>query len=153
MARKVGQIIARGDRRWLIRVYLGREPRNQETQLPQPNYPRLNAGGTLVYLTKKLPERDLGRDLAVCLANWPGNATQVACFKNAERYSFQGLKTCTGCATDGVPSLSVRKSMYQPGGAILGSLVRVTRTLPPDCRVIGRSTRRCPVLKECVVTP
>jgi len=25
MARKVGQIIARGDRRWLIRVYLGRD--------------------------------------------------------------------------------------------------------------------------------
>ena len=25
MARKVGQIIARGERRWLIRVYLGRD--------------------------------------------------------------------------------------------------------------------------------
>jgi hypothetical protein len=25
LARKVGQIIARGDRRWLIRVYLGRD--------------------------------------------------------------------------------------------------------------------------------
>jgi len=25
MARKVGQKIARGDRRWLIRVYLGRD--------------------------------------------------------------------------------------------------------------------------------
>jgi hypothetical protein len=25
MARKVGQIIARGDRKWLIRVYLGRD--------------------------------------------------------------------------------------------------------------------------------
>ena len=25
MPRKVGQIIARGDRRWLIRVYLGRD--------------------------------------------------------------------------------------------------------------------------------
>ena len=31
MARKVGQIIARGDRRWLIRVYLGRD---RETQKP-----------------------------------------------------------------------------------------------------------------------
>jgi integrase len=28
MARKVGQIIARGDRRWLIRVYLGRDLRH-----------------------------------------------------------------------------------------------------------------------------
>ena len=25
MARKVGQIISRGDRRWIIRVYLGRD--------------------------------------------------------------------------------------------------------------------------------
>ena len=33
MARKVGQIIARGDRRWLIRVYLGRD---HETK--KPNY-------------------------------------------------------------------------------------------------------------------
>jgi hypothetical protein len=29
MARKVGQIIARGDCRWLIRVYLGRELEGQ----------------------------------------------------------------------------------------------------------------------------
>lgn len=28
MARKVGQIIARGDRRWLIRVYFGRDHEN-----------------------------------------------------------------------------------------------------------------------------
>jgi len=33
MARKVGQIIARGDGRWLIRVYLGR---NQETNKRVP---------------------------------------------------------------------------------------------------------------------
>ena len=49
MARKVGQIIARGDRRWQSRVYLGGEPRIQETQLPQPNYPRLNAGGASIF--------------------------------------------------------------------------------------------------------
>jgi hypothetical protein len=30
MARKVGQIIARGDRRWLIRVYLGRDHETQK---------------------------------------------------------------------------------------------------------------------------
>ena len=29
MARKVGQIIARGDRRWLIRVYLGRDQKQR----------------------------------------------------------------------------------------------------------------------------
>jgi hypothetical protein len=44
MARKVGQIIARGDRRWLIRVYLRPRSRNQEAQLPQPNDPRQYEG-------------------------------------------------------------------------------------------------------------
>ena len=62
MARKVGQIIARGDRRWLIRVYLGRdhETRNR-------NYHNRTIHGSMreaqAYLTRKLRERDLGRDL------------------------------------------------------------------------------------------
>lgn len=30
MARKVGQIIARGERKWLIRVYLGRDQENNK---------------------------------------------------------------------------------------------------------------------------
>jgi integrase len=62
MARKVGQIIARGDRRWLIRVYLGRD---QETN--KRNYHNRTIHGTMreaqAYLTRKLRERDLGRDL------------------------------------------------------------------------------------------
>jgi integrase len=62
MARKVGQIIARGDRRWLIRVYLGR---NHETN--KRNYHNRTIYGPMreaqAYLTKKLRERDLGRDL------------------------------------------------------------------------------------------
>jgi len=62
MARKVGQIIARGDRRWLIRVYLGRD---HETK--KRNYHNRTIRGTMreaqAYLTKKLRERDLGRDL------------------------------------------------------------------------------------------
>lgn len=37
-------------------------PRNQETQLLQPDHPRLDAGSAR-FLTKKLRERDLGRDL------------------------------------------------------------------------------------------
>ncbi|MBZ5651629.1 MAG: hypothetical protein LAO18_14225 [Acidobacteriia bacterium] len=41
MARKVGQIIARGDRRWLIRVYLGRDHaeigKHQKSLLHSPN--------------------------------------------------------------------------------------------------------------------
>jgi hypothetical protein len=62
MARKVGQIIARGDRRWLIRVYLGRD---QETN--KRNYHNRTINGSIreaqSYLTRKLRERDLGRDL------------------------------------------------------------------------------------------
>jgi hypothetical protein len=62
MARKVGQIIARGDRRWLIRVYLGRD---HETK--KRNYHNRTIHGSMreaqAYLTRKLGERDLGRDL------------------------------------------------------------------------------------------
>jgi hypothetical protein len=62
MARKVGQIIARGDRRWLIRVYLGRD---HETK--KRNYHNRTIHGSMraaqEYLTRKLRERDLGRDL------------------------------------------------------------------------------------------
>ncbi len=62
MARKVGQIIARGDRRWLIRVYLGRD---HETN--KRNYHNRTIHGPMreaqAYLTRKLRERDLGRDL------------------------------------------------------------------------------------------
>ena len=62
MARKVGQIIARGERRWLIRVYLGRD---HETN--KRNYHNRTIHGPIreaqAYLTRKLSERDLGRDL------------------------------------------------------------------------------------------
>lgn len=62
MARKVGQIISRGDRRWLIRVYLGRD---HETK--KRNYHNRTIHGPMreaqAYLTRKLRERDLGRDL------------------------------------------------------------------------------------------
>jgi hypothetical protein len=62
MARKVGQIIARGDQRWLIRVYLGRDH-----EAKKHNYHNRTIHGSMreaqAYLTKKLRERDLGRDL------------------------------------------------------------------------------------------
>src|SRR6201982_1417617 len=62
MARKGGQIIARGDRRCLIRVYLGRD---HETK--KRNYHNRTIHGTMreaqAYPTRKLRERDLGRDL------------------------------------------------------------------------------------------
>jgi hypothetical protein len=46
---------ARGDRRWLIRVYLGRD---QET-----NKRKYHKRAAQAYLTRRLRERDLGRDL------------------------------------------------------------------------------------------
>jgi len=62
MARKVGQIIARGDRKWLIRVYLGRD-----SETKKRNYHNRTIHGSMreaqAYLTRKLRERDLGRDL------------------------------------------------------------------------------------------
>ena len=54
--------ITRGDRRWLIRVYLGRD---HETK--KRNYHNRTIHGPMrgaqAYLTRKLRERDLGRDL------------------------------------------------------------------------------------------
>ena len=62
MARKVGQIIARGDRRWLIRVYLGRD-----SETKKRNHHNRTIHGSLretqAYLTRKLREHDLGGDL------------------------------------------------------------------------------------------
>ena len=62
LARKVGQIIALGDGGWLIRVYLGRD---HETK--KRNYYDRTIHGPLreaqAYLTRKLRECDLGRDL------------------------------------------------------------------------------------------
>src|ERR1700752_3578686 len=62
MAPQVGQIIAPGDRRSLIRVYLGRD---HETK--KRNYHNRTIHGSMreaqAYLTRKLRERDLGRDL------------------------------------------------------------------------------------------
>lgn len=56
------QIIARGGRRWLFRVYLGRD---HETN--KRNYHNRTIHGPIreaqAYLTGKLRERDLGRDL------------------------------------------------------------------------------------------
>ena len=62
MARKVGQIIARGDRRWLIRIYLGRDNETNKRK-----YHNRTIRGPMreaqAYLTRKLRERELGRDL------------------------------------------------------------------------------------------
>jgi hypothetical protein len=60
MSRKVGQITARGERRWLIRVYLGRDRETRKrTYHNRTIYGSL--GQAQAYLTRKLHERDLSR--------------------------------------------------------------------------------------------
>src|ERR1700722_8811478 len=60
MSRKVGQIIARGERRWLVRVYLGRDRATRRRA-----YHNRTIYGSLrhaqAYLTRRLHERDLSR--------------------------------------------------------------------------------------------
>jgi len=60
MSRRVGQIIARGDRRWLIRVYLGRD-----LETCRRAWHNRTIYGSLrfaqAYLTRTLHERDLSR--------------------------------------------------------------------------------------------
>jgi integrase len=60
MSRKVGQIIARGERRWLVRVYLGRDSEmRKRTDHNQTVYGSLR--NAQAYLTRRLHERDLSR--------------------------------------------------------------------------------------------
>src|ERR1700758_1758247 len=63
MSRKTGQIIARGDSRWLVRVYLWRD---RETG--KRAYHNRTIYGSLrhaqAYLTRRLHERDLSRGVA-----------------------------------------------------------------------------------------
>ena len=62
MARKVGQIIRRGTRTWLVRVYSGRDPETKmRTYLNQTVYGGLRDAQT--QLNKMLSERDRGRKL------------------------------------------------------------------------------------------
>ncbi len=62
LARKTGQIVARGDRRWLVRVYLGRDH-----QTSRRKYHNRTIRGPLRaaqrYLNNRLREREQGREL------------------------------------------------------------------------------------------
>lgn len=62
MSRKVGQIITRGERRWLVRVYLG-----CDCETRKRTYHNRTIYGPLrhaqAYLTRRLHERDLSRGL------------------------------------------------------------------------------------------
>jgi integrase len=60
MSRKTGQIIARGDGRWLVRVYLGRDRETRKRSYHNRTiYSSLRLAQA--YLTRRLHERDLSR--------------------------------------------------------------------------------------------
>jgi integrase len=62
MARKVGQIVRRGDRKWLVRVYNGRDPESKKRKyLNDTVHGGLRDAQT--HLNKMLGERDRGRNL------------------------------------------------------------------------------------------
>jgi len=97
-AHKVGQIIARGDRRWLIRVYLGR---NRETN--KRNYHNRTIHGPMreapTYLTRKLRERDPGRDLEgakITLNEYLDRWLEAAVKPRCERKLIKTIKACCG---------------------------------------------------------
>lgn len=62
MARKTGQIIRRGPNKWLVRIYVGRNPETGKRQ-----YIGKSVQGGLhsaqVHLNRMLAERDLGRNI------------------------------------------------------------------------------------------
>ncbi len=62
MARKTGQIVGRGPRRWLVRVFLGRDHQTRERRYLNRTI-HGSARRAQEYLTKMLHERDLGRGL------------------------------------------------------------------------------------------
>ena len=63
MARNVGQIISRGDRRWPIWIYLGHDHRTKKTQILKIERFMIPRAEAQPYLMRKLREPDLGRDL------------------------------------------------------------------------------------------
>jgi hypothetical protein len=100
MARKVGQIIARGDRRWLIRVYLDRD---HETN--KRNYHNRTIHGPMreaqAYLTRKLRERELGRDLEG--AKITLNEYLDRWLETAREHGRKPSKTTKACCGGGTP--------------------------------------------------
>ena len=62
MARKVGQIVGRGRRYWLVRVYNGRDPETKKRQYVNQTI-RGGLRDAQAHLNKMLGERDRGRNL------------------------------------------------------------------------------------------
>jgi hypothetical protein len=62
LPRTLGQIVSRGRRRWLVRVFLGRDHRTRKRRYHNRTI-HGPARRAQQYLTKMLRERDMGRGL------------------------------------------------------------------------------------------
>ena len=97
MARKVGQIIARGDRRYLIRVYLGRD---HETN--KRNYHNRTIHGSMreaqAYLTRKLRERlaAIWKEQRLPSTNILTDGLRQPCDRECGRKPSRTTKACCG---------------------------------------------------------
>jgi len=100
MSRKVGQIIARGERRWLVRVYTGRD-REKRTYVNRTVYGSLR--NAQEYLTKQLHQRSLSRGVQ-------GAQTTL------DEFFDHWLKTAV--------QSKVRQSTYRSYSGVLGRYIR-----------------------------
>jgi integrase len=102
LARKLGQIVARSDRRWLVRVYLGRDHQSRRRKY----HNRTIRGGLRAaqgYLNNRLRERDLGREI---------EGAQITCNEYFDRWLQMAAK----------PKL--RSKSYRDYEALLGRYIR-----------------------------
>ena len=67
MARKVGQIVGRGRRTWLVRVYNGQDPETKKRKYL--NQTHCGPRGAQRHLNNMLGERDRGRNFGFVDAN------------------------------------------------------------------------------------
>jgi hypothetical protein len=95
MSRRVGQIVARGERCWLVRVYLGGDLETRKRM-----YHNRTIYGSLrhaqAYLTKRLHERDLCRGVAglqVTLDEFLDHWLKTAVKPKGSRQDLSGLRS------------------------------------------------------------
>jgi hypothetical protein len=95
MSRKTGRIIARGDSRWLVRVYLGRDRETGKCA-----YHNRTIYGSLrhaqAYLTRRLHERDLSRGVAglqISVDEFLGHWLKTALKPKVRGKTYKGVRS------------------------------------------------------------
>jgi hypothetical protein len=136
LARKMGQILARGKRRWLVRVYLGRD-RQSHRRIYHNRTIRGGLREAQRYLNARLRERDLGKNLE-------GNA--IICNEFLDRWLRLAAQ----------PKL--RHKSYQDYQALLARYVRpklgnvrLGGLTPLDIQAIYQEVKAYPVCERWLV--